>query len=111
MRDGLVKEFSKEYEGYLRDESRKIGSAQSISFPVSETEVREILSHVRLHEQMLTIQGARTGITAGAVPSGGHVLNLEKMNGITGMRMGERGGFFLKVQPGLTLAELKKALA
>ena len=74
------------YEDFLRDESRKTGDADSISFPASEADVREIMAVANARHLPVTIQGGRTGITAGAVPDGGHVLNLGRMNQITGLR-------------------------
>ena len=47
--------------------------------------MRETLASAR-RGVPVTIQGARTGITAGAVPEGGHILNLSRMNAITGLR-------------------------
>ena len=60
----------------------------------------------------MTVQGGRTGITAGAVPDGGHVLNLSRMNKITGLRYDPvPDRFFLSVQPGVALSDLRRALA
>ena len=36
----------------------------------------------------VTVQGARTGLAAGAVPHGGHVMSLTRMNRYLGMRRG-----------------------
>ena len=56
------------------------------------------------------MQGARTGIAGGAVPLGGHVMSLSRMNRILGMR--EDGGeFILGVQPGVLLQEVDGFLA
>lgn len=111
MENTLIKKFEKNYEDYLRDESRKIGNADSISFPKSEKEVIEILKYLAPSKTLITTQGARTGITAGAVPQGGHILNLSKMNKITGLRYDNTSDtFFLKVQPGVLLCDLREAL-
>lgn len=99
-----------DFENYLRDESRTVGSAQSISFPESEAEVREILA--RTAPSPVTLQGARTGLAAGAVPEGGHVMNLSRMNRYRGLHVdGETGRFHLCVEPGVILSELRKRLA
>lgn len=95
------------YPDYLRDESRRTGRADLISFAGCEDDIREVLrcGHA------VTTQGARTGITGGAVPDGGHILNLSRMNRITGLRFEPAlGGVFLTVQPGLPLLELRKTL-
>jgi len=56
---------------YLSDESKITGQAESISFPESEAEILDILRTVHAAGKTLTVQGARTGITGGAVPSAG----------------------------------------
>lgn len=108
----LIQNFESAHEGYLRDESRRAGKADSISFPARESDVKDVLAAIRERGGSITIQGARTGLVAGAVPEGGHVLNLERMNRIAGLRRDERsGGFFLTVQPGVLLANVQEALA
>jgi D-lactate dehydrogenase (cytochrome) len=100
------------YDDFLRDESRKSGRAESISFPASEADVREIMAVANARHLPVTLQGGRTGITAGAVPEGGHVLNLSRMNHVTGLRydpVADR--FFVSVQPGVVLADLRTAIA
>ena len=99
------------YDDFLRDESRKTGDADSISFPTSKADVREIMAFANARHLPVTIQGGRTGITAGAVPNGGHVLNLNRMNKITGLRYDPiPDRFFLSVQPGIVLSDLRQAL-
>ncbi|QGU96363.1 FAD-binding protein [Clostridium bovifaecis] len=111
MENALIKKFERDFEDYLRDESRKIGEADSISFPKSEEEVIHILTHLSPDKTLITAQGARTGITSGAVPQGGHILNLSRMNKITGLRYNkETDAFSLKVQPGVLLSQLREAL-
>ena len=96
-----------QYPDYLRDESRRRGRADLISFATSEEDIRQVL----LSRHAITTQGARTGITGGAVPDGGHILNLSRMTGITGMRLDSgRNEAFISVQPGLALVELRKIL-
>ena len=59
----------------------------------------------------VTTQGARTGITGGAVPDGGHILNLSRMARVTGLRTNpDRTEFFVTVEPGLPLCELRKMI-
>ncbi|WMJ77353.1 FAD-binding protein [Sedimentibacter sp. MB35-C1] len=59
----------------------------------------------------ITIQGARTGLAASAVPMGGHVINLSRMNSVIGARYDKKQDrFFLSVQPGVLLAEIRKYL-
>lgn len=103
--------MSADYGDYLKDESRLSGIADTISFPETVTEVIEIVQSMNKAAIPVTVQGSRTGITAGAVPGSGHILNLTKMNCITGMRVEGKGSFFLTVQPGVILCDLRKAVA
>ena len=106
-----IKPFSDEFEEYRRDESRSVGEAQSISFPADEDGVRAVLAELSPDACPVTVQGARTGLAAGAVPHGGHVLNTSRMNRYLGMRIGDDGVFYLRSQPGVVLSELRKQLA
>ncbi|WP_346674724.1 FAD-binding oxidoreductase [Enorma phocaeensis] len=100
-----------EHEDYLHDESRSTGFAESISFPQSEDEVRAILRELHERRIPVTVQGARTGLAAGAVPHGGHVLNLSRMNRVLGLAHDDAGTFSVRVQPGVVLSELRKYLS
>jgi D-lactate dehydrogenase (cytochrome) len=108
----VIKNVGDEYADYLRDESRMVGQADSIVFPKSERDLRSMLAEASRAGSPVTIQGARTGITGGAVPRGGQVINLSRMDRVLGLRYDEAAGtFFLTVQPGVLLAELRKAIA
>lgn len=122
----LVLPMGEEYVDYLHDESRQEGSAQSISFPTSEEEVCAVLRQMYEAGTPVTIQGSRTGLAAAAVPDGGHVLNMEKMTRILGMRIGKEGvhrdprcrytldpeeeTVYMRAQPGLTLDQFREYL-
>ena len=99
-------DFCTEYADFLYDESRREGQAEKIVFPTSAEEVREALAVARERGWAITVQGGRTGITAGCVPEGGLILNLSRMNTI-----GEHAGNRLRLQPGATLFGLRAALA
>lgn len=101
--------WSSEYEDYLRDESRRIGTADSISFPTSEVEVVAVVKQVAAQGVGITSQGARTGIVAGAVPEGGHVLNLSRMKVIREVRSDGEGGY-VTVEPGAILSDVREAV-
>lgn len=105
---GIHDRVAQDFPDYLRDESRRSGWADSISFPVSICQLRDHLASVRSRTEPVTLQGARTGITAGAVPEGGHILNLSRMKDILSIRVGETPS--VVVQPGLSLAELTAAV-
>lgn len=99
-----------EFSDYLRDESRRTGRADTLSFATSEEDVRHVLSRAR-HGLSVTVQGARTGVTGGAVPDGGHVLNLSRMTRVTGLAFDpDRREFRIRVEPGLPLVELRRQL-
>jgi D-lactate dehydrogenase (cytochrome) len=103
--------MSEKYESYLCDESRVIGNAESISFPRTEVELRYALSVEYARGDRVTVQGGRTGISAGAVPNGGHIINLSRMDRITGMRKDADGEFCVRVQAGVVLTRFNDAVA
>ncbi len=96
---------NEEYADFLRDESRREGWAEAIVFPTSTQEVCEALAVARENEWPITVQGGRTGITGGCVPSGGLILNCSRMKAI-----GPIDGDRITVQPGATLADIRAAL-
>ena len=106
----IIKPFSSEYGEYLRDESRSTGEAESISFPATEDDVRSVLRELYATGTPVTVQAARTGLAAGAVPHGGHVLNTSRMNRVLGMERDGDGRFCLRAQPGVVLLELRKQI-
>ena len=108
--DDSVYRISDGYEGYCRDESRATGEASTISFPASEEEVRAIVKQMASTGTPLTVQGGRTGLAAGAVPHGGHVLNLTKMTSFLGLRK-EGDTYYVRVRPGAVLSVFNKAVA
>ncbi len=101
-----------EWADYLSDESRLRGEAVAIAFPANEDEAVSAMREAGKQGWPVTVQGGRTGIAGGAVPAGGAVLNLNRMNRILGMRRRQAdGAFVIRVQAGLTLAGLRQALA
>ena len=116
-----IQQLTLEFGEYLKDESRSCGHADTISFPRTTDDVRQVLAELaRLDEEGGTctpvcVQGGRTGLAAGAVPASGHVMNLSKMNAYLGMRACDDGRgatrLFVRVQPGLVLSQLRSDLA
>ena len=102
--------MQEQYEEYLIDESKFTGKGESISFPESEEEIKEILKELKESGTELTIQGGKTGITGAAVPEGGHILNLSHMNHVKGGDVSEDGNAFIIVEPGINLMDLKKEI-
>ncbi|MBM4144332.1 MAG: FAD-binding oxidoreductase [Lentisphaerae bacterium] len=108
----FIENVATEHPDCLRDESRRQGRADSVSFPADERELRAHMAAAAARGTLVTLQGARTGITGGAVPEGGHVLSLSRMTRALGLRRAaDADAFLLTVQPGLTLAALREALA
>jgi len=93
-----------EYLDFFRDESRSTGHADSISFPENENDLRDHLRYLYSKDIKVTIQGARTGISGGAVPHGGHIISLTRMNKI--LTDPGKGFGRLIVQPGVVLRDL-----
>ena len=103
--------FAELYGEYLSDESRMMGRAESIIFPRTVKEIIMSEKECTLKKAPITVQGARTGLAASAVPLGGHIINLSKMNNVTGARYDKaHDRFFLRVQPGVLLADIRKCL-
>jgi len=98
------------YQEFLIDESKYQGFAESISFPVSEAEILAVLAAMREHKTPVTIQGGKTGLTGAAVPLGGHVMNLSRMDQCKEHEVYENGTVLLSVEPGINLIELKKEI-
>ena len=112
MNDFKLEKIDDRHDDFLKDESRKKGSASSISFPVTEKEVAATLSYMSQNKVKVTVQGARTGVAAGAVPQEGHILNLGRMDSVTGLSYdADCGAFLISLQPGVILSKLREMLA
>ena len=110
MERQLIHPMAETYHEYLKDESKMRGAAASISFPESEAEIGNILQVMRENQMPVTIQGGKTGVVGSAVPSRGHIMNLSHMNKVKSFFIAGEGKAFLKVEPGITLNELRKAI-
>lgn len=106
----LILDMEERYGSYLQDESRMRGQGEKLAFPQNIDELQQVLGYCRERGMPVTLQGARTGIVGAAVPAGGLILNLSKMNRITGIRQ-EGDRFFLEAEPGVLLKELQERLA
>jgi len=106
----LIQTLADRHRDYLKDESRTSGRADSISFPENEAEVQAIVKTLLQQQSSITVQGSRTGITGGAVPAGGHIMNLSKMTKVVGLELDQDGVFAIRVQPGISLEELNERL-
>lgn len=102
---------------FLADESRRTGTAQEICFPQTADEIAQLLRenpHVPI-----TVQGGRTGVTAGAVPESGIVINLTNMSRVISLPepvntaatdQAAAGPYSAIVEPGVLLLHLQEML-
>ena len=103
--------MTKDYADYLFDESRTMGQADYIAFPTDEAALCQVVRWCAENRVPLTAQGGLTGLAGGASPQRGLALNLSRMNKILGLRRDEDGAYYLRVQPGLRLTQLRRALS
>ena len=64
----LIHPIDPDYLEYLRDESRLSGEAESISFPTSEQQIREIVKLLADRQAPLTVQSGKTGTQGRTYP-------------------------------------------
>ena len=88
---------------FLADESRRTGTAQEVCFPQTADEIVQLLRENP--DTPVTIQGGRTGVTAGAVPEGGITINLSNMSQV--VQLTDRTAI---VEPGVLLVTLQEML-
>lgn len=103
-----VKTQIDDLQNYLTDASNMPGGfADRLVVPESAAEVAEVLREANASRTPVTISGARTGTVGGAVPFGGIVLSLERLNRIKSI---DRNSSTAVVEPGVILADLQKAV-
>ncbi len=101
---------------YYHDETYLDGRAGGVLFPRNHGEIMSIMSLLHLFAEKngaahccpVTIRGLGSGLSAGAVPEGGIVLSLEKMNRILELDLGSR---LLRVEAGVTPDQIEKFMA
>ena len=109
---------------FLRDESKlEAPGAERVYFPEGTAEVAAAVCEAREAGEPLTVSGARTGIVGGAVPVDTRwVISLSRMKGVGELhvdasgpgsvgRVGAPGNASVRVEAGVTLAELAAGLA
>jgi D-lactate dehydrogenase (cytochrome) len=89
-------------QGVGEDAAHVRGEAAALVMPASEAEIAAVL---RTQASVLPI-GAQSSLTGGATPTGGTVLSTARLT-----RILEIGGDRVRLEPGVTLAELDAALA
>lgn len=93
---------------YLSDESGRNGTADVVFCPENENEVCQAVRQSAGFP--MTIQGGHSGLWGAAVPQGGTVIQLGRLNRIVEAGQDDRG-VWLRVQAGVTLDEVQTALA
>jgi len=105
----MIHKYEEKYEDYLMDASKRQGYADYIAFPESKEDLEDILEECISSQMKITLQGCMTGISGGAVPSGGLVINFSKMNKILGMEF-DGVHYYLRLQPGVSLETINDRL-
>jgi D-lactate dehydrogenase (cytochrome) len=83
------------------------GHALKLFLPETAEDVAAILRDADEQKMPVTVSGARTGTVGGAIPFGGFVISMERMNKIIGVDKNARTA---TVQPGVILGDLQKAV-
>lgn len=94
---------------YFQDETYLPGKADGVLLPEDHSQVEQILKTIHKNNQekknklTVTVRGLGSGLSAGAVPEGGIVLSLERMNKILDL---DKNQNLLTVEAGITPVEI-----
>lgn len=95
-------------QDYLVDASNMQGGhAEKLYIPETTEEVARIVAEANASRTPVTISGARTGTVGGAIPFGGVVVSLEKLNRIISI---DKDSKTAVVEPGVILGDLQKVV-
>lgn len=95
-------------QNYLTDASNMPGGhAEKLFVPESAAEVADILREANEGKIPVTISGARTGTVGGAIPFGGYIISLERLNKVKSI---DKEGRRVVVEPGVVLSDLQRAV-
>ena len=104
----LTKTQSAEIQNYLTDASNMRGGfAEKLFIPETTEEVKAIVQEANESAIPVTVSGARTGTVGGAVPFGGWVISMERMNKIKRI---DREARRAVVEPGVILRDFQNAV-
>lgn len=92
---------------YAGDATPVEGRADLVVFPSSTEEVAAVARYCSGHGLAMTARGSGTDLSGGAVPHGGVVVTLTRMNRIISIDANDR---LAVVQPGVVNVDLQKAL-
>lgn len=103
-----VKTQLDDLQNYLTDASNMQGGfADKLFIPETPDEIAEILREATAKKIPVTISGARTGTVGGAIPFGGYVISLERLNKIKSIN---RETMTAVVEPGVILSDFQRAV-
>jgi D-lactate dehydrogenase (cytochrome) len=103
-----VKTGNDDLQNYLTDASNiQGGFADKLFIPESAAEISEILKEANSKKIPVTVSGARTGTVGGAVPFGGYVISLEKLNSVKTI---DKENLSATTGSGVILADFQKAV-
>lgn len=103
-----VKTQQEDFQNYLTDASNMAGGHLSkLYIPENAYEIAAIVREANDNGSVVTISGARTGTVGGAVPFGGVVVSMEKLNNIKSI---DRASHTAVVEPGVILGDFQKAV-
>lgn len=95
-------------QNYLTDASNmRGGHASKLFIPETAEEIQEIVREANEAGITVTVSGARTGTVGGAVPFGGYVVSMERLNKIKSI---DRESKTAIVEPGVILRDFQKAV-
>ena len=104
----IAKTAPEEIQNYLTDASNMAGGhAEKLFIPETADEIATILREANEKNIPVTISGARTGTVGGAVPFGGYVISMERLNRIVSIDRENRRAV---VEPGVILGDFQKAV-
>ncbi|MDQ6788281.1 MAG: FAD-binding oxidoreductase [Acidobacteriota bacterium] len=102
----LTKLNQEDLQNYLTDASNLQGGfAEKLFIPESAEELAGILRVANEKKTPVTISGARTGTVGGAIPFGGDLISLEKLNKIREINIEK---LFAVVECGVLLTDLQR---
>lgn len=91
---------------YLRDQrGRYCGQAQVVR-PDTVAKIQAVVRFCRAHDIPITPQGGNTGLCGGAVPNGGILLNLGRLNRIRNISLADNA---ITVEAGVVLHDVQQA--
>ncbi len=105
-----VLEGSQISSDFLRDESKMEGKAACAAFPMTTDEVSALLHWAHERSLPVTVSGGRTGIAGGAVPDGGLLISLAKMQKIGAVQNDAAGMPYVYCGAGVLLSDLQNQL-